>query len=69
MTDAEKLLATHMNRVRGQLAGMIESFGLPEKQEKGAISTLKTLTYAMQDDLKHEVLGQGSPARASSGRV
>lgn len=46
-----------MNRVRGQLAGMIESFGLPEKQEKGAISTLKSLTYAMQKDLADALEG------------
>lgn len=31
--------------MRGRLCGLIESFGLPDKQERGCINTLKSLSY------------------------
>lgn len=49
MNDKEKVLAEEFNRLRGQLCGLIESWGLDEKQERGAISTLKTLSYNSQE--------------------
>lgn len=49
--EAEKLLVEHFNRLRGQMCGLIESFGLPERQERGCISSLKTLTYEAQKDI------------------
>jgi len=44
----EDVVADEFNRLRGQLCGFIEACGLPEKQERGAIATLKTLTYNAQ---------------------
>lgn len=44
-SDDEQVVHDEMNRLRGRLAGLIESWGLPEKQERGCIATLKTLTY------------------------
>jgi hypothetical protein len=48
-TDVETLLAEEFNRIRGRLCGMIEAVGLPERQERGAVSTLKSLTYDAQE--------------------
>lgn len=47
MTD-EEVIADEFNRLRGRLCGLIESWGLPERQEKGAIQTLKSLSYDSQ---------------------
>jgi hypothetical protein len=38
-------VADEYNRLRGRLCGLIESWGLPDKQERGMITTLKSLTY------------------------
>ena len=43
--EVEAAIHTEMNRLRGRLAGFLEACGLPEKQERGAITTLKSLTY------------------------
>lgn len=43
--NVESLIREEMNRLRGRLAGLIESWGVPERQERGAINTMKTLTY------------------------
>lgn len=47
MTD-EQVVTDEFNRLRGRLCGLIESWGLPERQEKGAIQTLKSLSYDSQ---------------------
>lgn len=47
-TDKEAVVTEEMNRLRGRLCGLIESWGLPEKQERGAINTLKSLSYDAQ---------------------
>lgn len=47
MTDQE-VVDAEFNRLRGRLAGLIESWGLPERQERGAIQTLKSLSYDSQ---------------------
>lgn len=41
----EALIREEFNRMRGRLCGLIESFGLPDKQERGCINTLKSLSY------------------------
>jgi hypothetical protein len=41
----ETSIRKEFNGLRGRLCGLIESWGLPEKQERGAIQTLKTLSY------------------------
>jgi hypothetical protein len=48
MSEKEDVVATEYDRLRGRLAGLIESFGLPERQERAVISTLKSLTYDSQ---------------------
>jgi hypothetical protein len=48
MAKSEDTVVEEMNRLRGRLCGLIESWGLPEKQERGAINTLKSLSYDAQ---------------------
>ncbi len=48
MADVESVVSEEMNRLRGRLCGLIESWGLPDKQERGAINTLKSLSYDAQ---------------------
>jgi hypothetical protein len=43
--DLEKTVREEFNRMRGRICGFIEACGLPEKQERGAIATFKTLSY------------------------
>ena len=43
--SGEELVHAQMNRLRGHLCGAIEAAGLPERQERGIIATLKTLSY------------------------
>lgn len=40
-----RLVRKELNTMRGRLCGLIESWGLPERQERGAIATLKSLSY------------------------
>lgn len=57
----EAVVTDEFNRLRGRLCGLIESWGLPEKQERGAIQTLKSLSYdsekVVKDLLDHTGLG------------
>lgn len=43
--DLEDTIRAEFNRMRGRLCGFIEAVGMPDKQERGAIQTLKTLSY------------------------
>jgi hypothetical protein len=43
--DLERVIRKEFDRMRGRLCGFIEACGLPEKQERGAIATLKSLSY------------------------
>lgn len=45
LKELEGDVRNEMNRMRGRLAGLIESWGLPERQERGAIQTMKSLSY------------------------
>jgi hypothetical protein len=49
--EVETSVAESYNRLRGRLCGLIESFGLDERQERGCINTLKSLTYDSQAEL------------------
>lgn len=49
--DFEKEVHKGMNRLRGRLAGAIEAMGLDEKQERSAISLLKSITYDQEEAL------------------
>jgi len=46
--SSDDLIAEEFNRLRGRLLGLIESWGLPDKQESGAKNTLKSLSYDAQ---------------------
>jgi len=46
--DKDDIIAEEFNRLRGRLLGLIESWGLPDKQESGAKNTLKSLSYDAQ---------------------
>jgi hypothetical protein len=49
--EAEQLIHDEMNRLRGQLCGLIESWGLDEKREEACKRTLKSLTYTSEKEL------------------
>lgn len=48
----EQVIADYMDRIRGRLCGLIESFGLPERQERACIQTLKSISYDLQRELE-----------------
>jgi acetylornithine/succinyldiaminopimelate/putrescine aminotransferase len=48
----EGKIVEHANRFRGRMCGLIESFGLPEKQERAAIATVKSLSYDEENALR-----------------
>lgn len=45
MSALEDNIHAEMNRLRGRLCGLIESWGLDERRESACKQTLKTLTY------------------------
>lgn len=48
----EEAIASHFDRLRGRILGLIESWGLPPAQERGAKQIFKSLTYDMEADIK-----------------
>jgi hypothetical protein len=44
-TEMVKAVRQEMNRLRGKLAGFIEACSLPERQERGIVTTMKSLSY------------------------
>jgi hypothetical protein len=50
MSDQETL-ASEFDTLRGRVLGLIESWGMPEKQESGAKQTFKSLTYDAQKSI------------------
>lgn len=44
----EEVVAQEFDRLRGRLCGIVESWGVPERQERGMIQTLKSLSYDTQ---------------------
>lgn len=53
--DADSVVSTEYNRLRGRLCGLVESWGLDEKRERAMISTLKSLTYDSEKVVKELV--------------
>lgn len=47
----EQEIAAEFNTLRGRILGLIESWGLPEKQENGCKATFKSLTYDAQANI------------------
>lgn len=50
--DACFTLAVEMDRLRGRLCGLIEAMNLSEQQTRGAIGTLKILSYHGQETIR-----------------
>jgi hypothetical protein len=48
-------VSVEMNRLRGRLAGLVESWGLDDKRERAMIATLKSLSYDSERVLKELV--------------
>jgi hypothetical protein len=48
----DEAVASEFNTVRGRILGLIESWGLPERQERGCKSTFKSLTYDAEASIK-----------------
>lgn len=49
--EPEDLVAEKFDKLRGRLCGLIESWGLPAKQERAAVQTLKHITYDSQEEI------------------
>lgn len=45
-------IAKEFNTLRGRVLGLIESWGLPETQERGCKGTFKSLTYDAEGRIK-----------------
>jgi hypothetical protein len=50
--ERERVLAVEMNRLRGRLAGLVESWAVDERRERAMIATLKSLSYDSEKVLK-----------------
>lgn len=48
-------IASEFNTLRGRILGLIESWGLDERQENGCKSTFKSLTYDAEQRIKELV--------------
>lgn len=51
-------LKEEMDRIRGRVCGLIESWNLSEKQERAAIATFKALTYDTEKVIQNEIIPQ-----------
>jgi hypothetical protein len=49
--STEDSVHREFNRLRGKLAGFIEACGLDEKQERGLVRTMKSLSYDAEEAL------------------
>lgn len=45
-------ISSQFNTMRGRILGLLESFGLPERQENGAKATFKSLSYDAEKAIK-----------------
>lgn len=48
----DEQIAGEFNSLRGRILGLIESWGLPERQELGCKATFKSLTYDAEARIK-----------------
>ncbi len=47
----EKEIHHSLDRLRGRLAGLIEACGLPDRQERSLVATMKSITYDVEQTL------------------
>jgi hypothetical protein len=50
--SAHDEISREFNTLRGRILGLIESWGLDDKQERGCKSTFKSLTYDAEATIK-----------------
>lgn len=60
--EVEGNIHAEMNRLRGRLCGLIESWGLDERRESACKQTLKTLTYDSEKLLVELTSGGAQPS-------
>ena len=60
--QVEDSIHVEMNRLRGRLCGLIESWGLDERRESACKQTLKTLTYDSEKLLVGLTSGSSLPS-------
>ena len=65
--EIEQEVHLGMDRLRGRLAGLIEACGLPERQERSLVSTMKSITYDQEQDLI-DLLKEGESANSRSNQ-
>ena len=53
-----ELVVTDMNRLRGRLFQVVESAGLPAKQESALKGVIRSTTYDAQADLESALRGE-----------
>jgi hypothetical protein len=51
-SSEEEIIIKEFNTLRGRVLGLIESWGLPERQEKGCKATFKSLTYDAEKSIR-----------------
>lgn len=49
---SQTVISKEFNTLRGRILGLIESWGLPERQEAGCKATFKSLTYDSEARIK-----------------
>ena len=54
----EEFIHREADRLRGKMAGFIESMGLKESQERAAITTFKSLTYDFEKSIIDKLKGE-----------
>lgn len=63
-TEDSAIIAEEFDRLRGRVCGLIESWGVPERQERGMIQTFKTLTFSTQK-IVQDLIAQDSVEESS----
>jgi hypothetical protein len=67
MSADSVLVSEEYNRLRGRLAGLIESWGVNDRQERGMIQTMKQLTYDSEKVIKELVDQSQDPQYINGG--
>ena len=50
--ETSQTISSEFNTLRGRILGLIESWGLEERQESGCKATFKSLTYDAEAKIK-----------------
>jgi hypothetical protein len=58
LSPEEEAIHREFNRFRGRLAGFIEACNLSPRQERGLVSTMKSMSYDTERDVIKHVSGE-----------